>query len=251
MKSPAPTAATFAAIRAMRRKRLQGIPMRRMGRNVMRMFGLGTARPRRALVQYACGDEHRALLAMTRPIHAAYCDHHRIDYLATEEDVCTAARGPYWAKVDRIIEALRSGYEQVAWLDTDCVVVDASYDIFDASGFGIAVCECFDSPSIERHFNVGVLLVTDSPHVRAFLDTWYAMPTSQRWPEQEPFIELMAARPHRDLLTILPNRFNCLDIHMEARDPIIRTFHGDGDRVGKVAALVAAIGAAGASTVAA
>jgi hypothetical protein len=217
----------------------------------MRMFGLGTARPRRALVQYACGDEHCALLAMTRPIHAAYCDRHRIDYLATEEDVCRAARGPYWAKVDRIIEALRSGYEQVAWLDTDCVVVDASYDIFDASGFGIAVCECFDSPSIERHFNVGVLLVTDSPHVRAFLDTWYAMPTSQRWPEQEPFIELMAARPHRDLLTILPNRFNCLDIHMEARDPIIRTFHGDGDRVGKVAALVAAIGAAGASTVAA
>jgi hypothetical protein len=223
--------------------------MRRVGRNVMKMFGLRTDRPRRALVQYACGDEHRALLAMTRSIHGAYCDRHQIDYLAMEEDVCTAARGPYWAKVDRIIEALRSGYEQVAWLDTDCVVVDTSYNIFAASGFGIAVCECFDSPSVERHFNIGVLLVTDSPHVREFLDTWYAMPSSQRWPEQDPFNELMTTRPHRDLLTILPNRFNCLDIHMEARDPIIRTFHGDGDRVRKIAALVDAIGAARTGTV--
>ena len=43
----------------------------------------------------------------------------------------------------------------------------------------------------------------------------------------------------RDLLTILPNRFNC-SINMDARAPFIRAFHGDVERVNKMRALVLA-----------
>lgn len=207
----------------------------------------GFKRKRRVLLQYACGTEYQHLLGMTKPAHAAYCARFGIGYRAVEEDTCLGARGPYWRKVELMIEAFRGGYDQVAWLDADCIIVDASYDIFAASGFGIAACECFDSPSIERHLNCGVIFATNSPDVRTFLDVWYAMPTSTKWPgrdpfpEQDPFIDLMATRPHRDLLTILPNRFNCIDVHMDARDPVIRAFHGDQERVTKITGIVGAI----------
>lgn len=65
------------------------------------------------------------------------------------------------------------------------------------------------------------------------------MSPSGKWEDQSEFIDLMAARPYRDLLTILPNRFNCLATHVEARDPIIRSFHGDSERAMKIQALVA------------
>jgi hypothetical protein len=143
--------------------------------------------------------------------------------------------------VELLIEAMEQGYDRVAWVDTDCVIVDPSVDLFDASGFGVAVCECFDSPTIERHLNTGVLLAARSDATMGFLRAWNAMPTGGKWEDQSAFIELMAARPYRDLLTILPNRFNCLAVHMEAREPIIWAFHGDPQRVSKMAILIAGL----------
>ena len=210
------------------------------------MFGIG-GRPkrRRRLVQYAVGDEHERLLASTREWHDRYCSRHGIEYHATDRTI-PIARSPHWRKVELLIEAFADGCDQVVWLDTDCVIVDTSFDIFAASGFGVAVCECFDSPVVERHLNTGFLLATGSPDVVAFLHAWNAMPPGGKWEDQSGFIELMAARPHRDLLTILPNRFICLDVHMEARDPIISAFHGDPERHLKLPALVSRIrGSAG------
>lgn len=177
------------------------------------------------------------MLSLTRDIHASYCQRHGICY-RIDNAPAAAGRSPHWRKVELLIEAMEQGDDQVAWVDTDCVVVDPSVDLFDASGFGIAVCECFDSPEIERHLNTGVLLASRSPATMEFLQAWNAMPTGGRWEDQSGFIQLMSGRPHRDLLTILPNRFNCLASHMEARDPVIRAFHGDPDRSAKLRALV-------------
>ncbi len=195
---------------------------------------------KRALIQYACGAACQQLVSATESLHRQYCARHGIDYRLILED-SVIGRHPTWRRIALLAEALRLGYDQVAWLDADCVIVDPSFDIFAASGFGIAVCECFDSPDIERHLNAGVMLTTRSPEVLAFLDKWDAMPAGGRWEDQSAFIELMATRPHRDLLTILPNRFNCLAVHMEARDPIIRAFHGDPERHIKLPALVNSI----------
>jgi hypothetical protein len=195
---------------------------------------------RRALIQYAVGDEHERLLASTRPLHTRYCVRHGIDYFAFDKTI-PAGRPAAWRKVELLIEAMRGGYECVAWLDADCVIVDPVFALLDASRFGIAVCECFDSPEIERHLNTGVLLATRSADVMAFLEEWNTMPSGGRWEDQSAFIELMASRPNRDLLTILPNRFNCVAEHMEAREPFIRAFHGDPARSVKLPALVAAL----------
>lgn len=195
---------------------------------------------RRRLIQYAVGDEHEALLRSTFALHSDYCARHGIDYFTSDKTI-PSGRPLYWRKVESLIEAFAAGYDQAAWLDTDCVIVNPEFNIFDASGFGIAVCECFDSPVIERHLNAGIVFATRSPDVLDFLNAWNAMPPGGKWEDQSGFIELMKARPYRDLLTILPNRFNCLDTHMEARDPIIRSFHGDSQRSVRVPALVASL----------
>jgi hypothetical protein len=31
-----------------------------------------------------------------------------------------------WRKAELLIEAMAEGYDQIAWLDTDCVIVDSS-----------------------------------------------------------------------------------------------------------------------------
>ncbi len=196
--------------------------------------------PRRILIQFALGPEHERLLSLTREIHAEYCLRHGIDY-RIDNSPASGGRLPYWRKVELLIEAMAEGYDRIAWLDTDCVIVDPSFDLFDASGFGIAVCECFDSPEIERHLNAGFILASRSAAAMEFLHAWNAMPTGGKWEDQSGFIELMLERPHRDLLTILPNRFNCLAKHMEARDPVIRAFHGDPDRFAKLQTLVASL----------
>ncbi|MGU3417781.1 hypothetical protein [Methylobacterium sp. D54C] len=148
-------------------------------------------------------------------------------------------RSEHWRKIGLLREVARQGYDKFMWLDTDCVIVDHDFNVMNAIGFGVGACECFDSPIIERHLNTGVLMFANSLDVRAFLDEWDVTPrVGNVWQDQSAFIKLMSARPNRDLLTILPNRFNCLDEHMEARDPFIRAFHGDIHRASKMEMLV-------------
>jgi hypothetical protein len=49
---------------------------------------------------------------------------------------------------------------------------------------------------------------------------------------------MMEDRKWRDLLTILPNRFNWCPESQEARDPFIRAFHGKGNRLEQMRSLV-------------
>jgi len=184
------------------------------------------ANMRYVLIQLGIGAEYEQMLSATRAIHEAYCGFHQIDYLVASGKPA-GGKAIVWRKVELLLEAMQNGYDSAAWLDADCVIVNPEVNIFDASRFGIAVCECFDSPTIVRHLNLGVMLASRSDEVIDFITLWNSMPSSPGWEEQNRFNELMATRPHRDLLTILPNRFNCLEKHMEARDPVIRAFHGD------------------------
>lgn len=181
---------------------------------------------KRVLIQYGYGLEQGTFLAETEDLHRSYCTRHGIDYWARREDP-SPGRSAQWMKVALLREASKAGYSQAVWLDTDCVIVDQAYNIFDASGFGVAVCECFDTQSLERHLSTGVVIVTYSPEVEDFLAEWSAAPSGRIWEDQSGLMELMRHRPNRDLLTVLPNRFNCLGLDRQARDPIIRTFHGE------------------------
>jgi hypothetical protein len=79
-----------------------------------------------------------------------------------------------------------------------------------------------------------MVVCTNSNEVRDFVALWLVAPSGGRWEDQSAFIDLMRKPHFRDLLTILPNRFNCLERHMEASNPVIRAFHGDPDREQKL-----------------
>jgi hypothetical protein len=48
----------------------------------------------------------------------------------------------------------------------------------------------------------------------------------------------MKDRRWRSLLTILPNRYNWVEDHMEAAQPVVRSFHGERDRLARMQALL-------------
>ncbi len=190
----------------------------------------------RVLLQFATIDsDHQVMLNLADPMHSSYCTRHRIEWVT--EYAHQTPRHPAWSKVAMIARALDEGYRQIAWLDADCLIVDPETDILAASGYGIAVCECLESSYTPRHLNTGAVYLAASPEVRAFVDVWLAGDTDHPWQDQQVFNELMAARPWRDLLTILPNRYNCVETHMEASCPVVRAFHGDPDRVAKMTAI--------------
>ena len=192
---------------------------------------------RRVIIQYGEGAEHEHLIQVTRRHHQRYATLWGVDYFIGEPRTA-GAKGPHWHRIDLILQMFDRNYSQVVWLDTDCVIVDFNICLFDASGFGIACCECFDSPTIERHLNTGFLIATRSPETVGFLKEWKERPLEGVYEDQSSFINMMKSRPYRELLTILPNSFNCVEQHMEARNPIIRAFHGDPERTRKIEELV-------------
>lgn len=198
--------------------------------------------PKFALVQYAAGGAHQEMLNLTERRHRAYCEQIGAEYLCSDADT-SDERTYHWRKIRLIEDALVLGFDKVIWLDSDAVIVDTKVNLFDLVGYGIGVCECFDSPTIQRHLNTGVVWAVNSPEVLDFVREWDRTPRNSEnaWQDQNAFIQLMKGRPYRDLLTVLPNRFNHVELHMEARDPVVRHYAGDPDRIAKMRALLRSI----------
>lgn len=193
---------------------------------------------RRALVQLAAGYDFVRMLDLTADLHSRYCKAWGAELIARREAKNKKpTRPPHWRKVDLITEALESGYDHILWLDADSVIVDARADLFAACSWGIGICACHDAPTVPRHLNTGVLWFNRSPEVTAFVAAWNAMP-NKMGEDQSAFEELMNERRWRSLLTICPNRYNCVETAMEAPDPVVRSFHGDKDRVNRMAAYI-------------
>jgi hypothetical protein len=194
---------------------------------------------RKALVQLAAGPDFVRMLDLTAAIHARYCAAWGVEFVAYREArPRKARRPPHWRKVEVIGKALDDGFEQVLWLDADSVIVDGGVDLFALSRWGMALCECWDSPKEAPHLNTGVVLFNASGEVVSLVRAWNAMPSGMPWEDQGALIELMRQRRWRSLLTILPNRYNWVQEHMEASEPVIRSFHGERDRPARMEALL-------------
>jgi hypothetical protein len=199
-------------------------------------------RPRagkRALLQLAAGADFVRMLDLTADVHARYCAAWGVEFIAQREDRPKKVVRPlHWRKVEMMGWALDRGFEQVLWLDADSIIVDASVDLFSTCTWGVGLCECWDSPTTPRHLNTGVVWLASSDEVRAFVAAWQAMPPHMKWEDQGALIELMNQRRWRNLLTILPNRFNWVEKHMESDRPVVRSFHGERDRLLRMQALL-------------
>jgi hypothetical protein len=176
------------------------------------------------------------MLLMTEAHHKAYCNRWNATYQNIDKRIPQNKR-PHWQKVTLIDEALYQGYDQIMWLDADAVIVRPSVDIFSYAGPDISICECFASPTIERHYNTGFILLRNTDLVREFVAMWDAMPdTGYGWADQAGAINLINNHKRfRNAITTLPNAFNCVPTHMDVPDPIIRSAHGRPDKVELVA----------------
>jgi hypothetical protein len=194
---------------------------------------------RKAIVQLAAGPEYVRMLDLTADIHARYCSAWGAEFIAYREArPKKARRPPHWRKVEVIRKALDDGFEQVLWLDADSVIVDAAIDLFAVCRWGIGLCECWDSPKEPPHLNTGVVWLNACSDVLALVEAWNAMPSGMQWEDQGALIALMQKRRWRSLLTVLPNRYNWVQEHMEAADPVIRSFHGEPHRLNRMEALL-------------
>src|SRR4029077_2067027 len=176
------------------------------------------------------------MLSVTRERHEAYCHRVGADYIIGEGLPKPSRhdgrdRHPIWRKTELVYEHLLN-YQQVWWYDADCVIVTKDFNVFDATHFGIACCECRHH-TIMHHLQCGAILFNNDPRheVYHFVGGWNDYPSDTPWHDQMAFNWLMGAQ-YRDFLTILPNRFNCCIDYMPARPPIyVQGFHGFDDRI--------------------
>jgi hypothetical protein len=83
---------------------------------------------KRALFTFGVGT-HGEYLNITRDSLHSYASAHRMDFFDTPW--FTDDRPPSWWKLKTALQMFEAGYEELLWVDADCVAVDHSEDIFD------------------------------------------------------------------------------------------------------------------------
>ena len=199
----------------------------------------------RVLVQFATGPAYEEMAAVTHNKHAAFAAKYNADFIVVREaKSVTWQGGPprniNFRKLEIMVEMVEK-YQKVLYLDADAVIVRDDFDIFAAAGYGIAFCAIWENQRIiPTHINAGICLINSSPEVKEFLHEWNKSPGGETykgvttWHDQAIMNRMMEDRKWRDLLTILPNRFNWCADTQEARDPFIRAFHGKAHRIEQI-----------------
>lgn len=85
----------------------------------------------RAIVTFATGDFDE-LLEIAWPGFRSYADRHGYDLIDEPPSVLT--RPASWGKISRLLSVLDAGYDEVVWIDCDCVILDDSTDLADEVG---------------------------------------------------------------------------------------------------------------------
>lgn len=202
----------------------------------------------RVLVQFATGPMYEELASVTHESHAAYAAKYNADFIVNREVNSTTWQGTprniNFRKLEIMIEMVEK-YQKVLYLDADAMIVRDDFDIFTAAGYGIAFCAIWENMRIVKtHINAGVCLINSSPEVKEFLHEWNKSPGGEsykgetQWHDQAVMNRMMEDRKWRDLLTILPNRFNWCPDTQEARDPFIRAFHGKDRRLERMRSFI-------------
>lgn len=184
---------------------------------------------KRCLLQYADGREYVKMMHLTAKSNEDYCRKYGADYWPMRKLLRADKRGG-WQKVAYIIDYLRN-YDQIIYMDVDCILRDLNYNLFDECTNGIGLTQHLTNPGVnnELHYNTGVLFINNSPEVKELLTLWDRQPENDHaWVEQLPFQQL--AIDHLRLIHTVDNKFNATANCCSSDDPVIRGFHGMPDR---------------------
>ena len=180
------------------------------------------------LIQQASGAS-RPLLELTARRHANYCARHGITYWSLIGDV-QIERAPHWNKIVLIRHALALGFQTVAWLDADTLIVRDDEDIRGAINGGgpLAMAE-HPAPGLNGspcHWNSGVMIMRNTSRTRQFFDAvWKSGPLEKHpWHDQARILDLLPQFP--GLVQRLDNRWNSTYKLTDLERPIIKAWHG-------------------------
>ena len=186
--------------------------------------------PGAVLIQQASGD-CRLMLELSAARHAAYCARHGFNYWALLGDV-QFERAPHWNKITLVRHALALGFDIVAWLDADTLIVRDDEDLRATLDGGAPLALALNPgeglPGTTTHWNTGVMFLRNTPRTRAFFDAvWQAGPIEgDSWHEQARIHTVLPEFP--DLVQRLDDRWNSTPDVNEVANPVIMAWHGEG-----------------------
>ncbi len=182
------------------------------------------------LIQQASG-RHAPMLEMTACRHGDYCAKHQIQYWPVVGDV-QFSRSAHWNKIVLVQRALDAGFDTVAWLDADTLILRDDEDIRDAlNGGGPLGMALHAFPGLAgetSHYNSGVMVMRNTPRTRSFFAAvWEKGPLGNHgWHEQARMLDLLPEFP--DLVQPLDPSWNSMEGTAAAKKPIIKAWHGLG-----------------------
>lgn len=183
---------------------------------------------------YFWEDSFIPLLDFMKPMHQAYADKWKMDYLTVygnvREDWAKNTGG--WAKLELIREMLKRDYEYVFWVDADCLIVDDSVDLREGAPEGIGMVLHNGAGTPGPHLNVGVMLIKNSQKVRDFIDDWISRfpgTTEFPWYEQGEVHKMKSIEKYAGVIHQIDNKWNsCLYANTHVDDSVIEGWHGCG-----------------------
>lgn len=189
------------------------------------------------------------IASLTMPRLRAYAERHGFQ-LSIKENMHADGLPVSWGKVEIIRDALKSGSEDLFWIDADALIVLPDQDIRDYTEGSGDLYVAWHGPEAARivwpefvpHFNVGVMFIRNTPWAHDFLArVWdWRGKLKHFWSDQAAFhyelgylsilgmgqdIDNLADRSH---IARLDCRWNTLPGGVLTDDPIVHHYAGLG-----------------------
>ena len=184
------------------------------------------------------GTEAWAWCALTLPRHLRYCFRHQMDFEFSMADPAHPEFQKHdvghWAIPYLLRQFMERDYKWIIYMDHDAFVVDMAVDLREAcvqDKIGMVWHDLAYHKPDWSHFNDGVLYVSNTPLVRAFVDEWLAgYPGDKRFPwlEQGTLNRLGAKR---GIINRIDNKWNAGHVS-PAENKVVWGLHGMPDRLG-------------------
>jgi len=201
---------------------------------------------KRALFTFGVG-QHAELLNLVRTNFQTYATSHQLDFFDCPLGVTTAeqwGRHPAWWKILGCLELFRQGYDEIQWLDCDCVIMQPWRRLLldelpPGKSLGLVVHQFCGSYTKTEHKiryspNTGSMVLRAT--ARPLLEAMWAGDVSQPWWEQSALTELLglgpkgspelptskdrATNPWWEHIHELPFQYNVFDQDSRYPDPV-------------------------------
>lgn len=184
----------------------------------------------------------RVYFNLVTPLWEAYAKRHGYTYVMLEEKA-PEGRDEYWAKIPAIIKTLKAAKtgETVLYLDGDTLPIkDEPLDGVLAADIGLVRAHMDERyPEQKEWLNCGVIFMRALPQVCWFFEEALADGQVDKEPGEQDRINKNLVFKWTDnkpvafdsgpSLQVLDNRYNAY-CFAPSPDPVIRAFHGEGDK---------------------